>query len=119
MTRSPDKGTHKHKQMESWNILAITDAFLDQKRVNVCEQAVKMASHGYFLKVYTYKVGNESWHQDDMLAWDKLKISNCPLMEYDHLKRQFFCFNESISSHFPFAIYKFRWSSKLNTGVLI
>ena len=26
-----------------WNILTITDVFLDQKRVNICEHAVKMA----------------------------------------------------------------------------
>ena len=30
-----------HKHMETSDILAITDAFLDQKRVNVCEHAVK------------------------------------------------------------------------------
>ena len=40
--RVPDESTHKH--METWNSLAITDAFLDQKRVNVSEHAVMMAS---------------------------------------------------------------------------
>ena len=29
-----------HKHMETWDILANTDAFLDQKRVNVCEHRV-------------------------------------------------------------------------------
>ena len=47
--RSPDENTHKH--METWNISVITDAFLDQKRLNVCEHAVKMASHECFWKV--------------------------------------------------------------------
>ena len=33
-----------NKHMVTWNILAITDAFFDQKRINVCEHTVKMAS---------------------------------------------------------------------------
>ena len=40
MKRSLDESTQKHT--ETWNILANTDAFLNQKRVNVCEHAVKM-----------------------------------------------------------------------------
>ena len=39
--------------METWNILAITDAFLDQKRVNECKHAVKMVSMWVILKVAT------------------------------------------------------------------
>ena len=38
-------------QTETWNILAFTDPFLDQKRVNVCEHVVKMVSSGCFWKV--------------------------------------------------------------------
>ena len=43
VTRSLDESTHehKHKHTENWDILAITDAFLNQKKVNVCEHAVK------------------------------------------------------------------------------
>ena len=44
MRRSPDESTYEHKHTETWNILAITDVFLHQKRVNVCEHAVKMGS---------------------------------------------------------------------------
>ena len=53
--RSPDKSTHEHKHTATWNILAITDAFLDQKRVNVCEHPVKMVAQGRHLyHVFTY-----------------------------------------------------------------
>ena len=45
VTRSSDESAHeqkhKRKHTETWDISAITDAFVDQKRVNVCEQAVK------------------------------------------------------------------------------
>ena len=34
-----------HKYTETWYILAIRDAFLDQKRVNVYEHAVITAPH--------------------------------------------------------------------------
>ena len=47
--RSLDECTYEHKHTETWNIWAITDAFLDQKRVNVYEHAVKMASCDAFL----------------------------------------------------------------------
>ena len=43
VTRSPDESTDEHKHTETWAISAITDAFLDQKRVNVCEHVVKWA----------------------------------------------------------------------------
>ena len=43
MKRSPDESTHKHT--ETLYISTITDVFLDQKRVNVCENTVKMAPH--------------------------------------------------------------------------
>ena len=36
---------------ETWNISAITDAFLDQKRVNVFEHTVKKVSRGCFGKI--------------------------------------------------------------------
>ena len=35
------KGTHKHSEAY-WYILTITDVFLNQRRVNVCEHTVKM-----------------------------------------------------------------------------
>ena len=38
----------KYKRTQTWNISAIIDAFLDQKRVNVCEHAVMMVPHGTF-----------------------------------------------------------------------
>ena len=44
MKRSPYESTHEHKHTENLNILANTDAFLDQQRVNVRENTVKMAS---------------------------------------------------------------------------
>ena len=53
MKRSPDEGSHK--QMETWYILAITDTFLDQRRVNVRVQMVKMAPHEDFWKVTPFK----------------------------------------------------------------
>ena len=40
MTRSPEESTHEHKHTKTSDILAIKDAFLDQKRVNVCKHAV-------------------------------------------------------------------------------
>ena len=49
--RSPDESTQEHKHMETWYISAITDAFLDQKKVNVFEHAVKLASCECFCKV--------------------------------------------------------------------
>ena len=36
---------HLNTQKFNWNVSTITDVFLDQKRVNVCEHTVKMASH--------------------------------------------------------------------------
>ena len=43
--KSPEKWwdlwLNVHKHMETWDILAITDAFLNEKRVNVCEHSVK------------------------------------------------------------------------------
>ena len=39
ITRSPTESTHEH--METWDISATTDAFLDQKRVNLCEHMIK------------------------------------------------------------------------------
>ena len=41
MTRSPAESIHEHKHTETSYISEITDAFIDQKRVNVCENAVK------------------------------------------------------------------------------
>ena len=44
------KGTHKHT--ETWlNVLMITDDFLNQKRINVCEHTIKMALWESFGKV--------------------------------------------------------------------
>ena len=43
MKRPPDESTHKHKDMETLYILMIILVFLDLKRVNVCEHAIKMA----------------------------------------------------------------------------
>ena len=37
LMRSPDESTHKDKHTETLDISAITDDFLDQKGVNVCE----------------------------------------------------------------------------------
>jgi hypothetical protein len=45
MKRPPDESTHKHKDMETLYILMIILVFLDLKRVNVCEHAIKMASY--------------------------------------------------------------------------
>ena len=42
------KVTHKHKNIETWYIAAITGAFLDQKRVNVCEHTLMMVPHETF-----------------------------------------------------------------------
>ena len=50
MKRSPDENTQEHKHMETRNISAVTDAFLDQKRVIACEHMVKMASRECFRK---------------------------------------------------------------------
>ena len=54
------KGTHKHKKL-NWNILTITDAFLDQKRVNVPEHTAKMEStlmwhRRYYVFTYIYSL---------------------------------------------------------------
>ena len=47
------KGTHKHMKL-NWNILTITDVFLDQKTVNSCEHKVKTAPYDRFgREVYT------------------------------------------------------------------
>ena len=45
MKRSLDESSHKH--LETCYISAIKNAFLDQKRVNVCEHAVMMAPCEY------------------------------------------------------------------------
>ena len=43
LKRSPKERHHKHSETIQ-NISAVTDVFLNQKRVNVCEHAKKMAS---------------------------------------------------------------------------
>ena len=53
MKRSPYDSTHVHKHMKIWNILVITDAFLNQKRENVCEHMVKMMWH-HLYRIFTY-----------------------------------------------------------------
>ena len=70
MKRSPDESTHKH--METLYISVITDAFFNQKRVNVCEHAVKMASHGCFWKLPSgsCETGNrEGWRVGKKIKW--------------------------------------------------
>ena len=42
---------HADTRKFNWIFLTITDVFLDQKRVNVCEHMVKMVSHESFGKV--------------------------------------------------------------------
>ena len=40
-----ERKAHTNTWKLNWNILTITDVFLDEKRVNVCENMVKMAPH--------------------------------------------------------------------------
>ena len=51
MKRFPDKS---HTRKLELNILAIIDAFLDQKRVNVFEHTVKTVPHGAVFTVCSY-----------------------------------------------------------------
>ena len=67
MKRSPGKNTHEHKHTETLNILAITDAFLGQKRVNVCKYAVKMGSTWVILKGTTREL--QDMKQKEVNTW--------------------------------------------------
>ena len=46
LKKSPEE---RHTQKLEWYVLTITDAFLNQKRVNVCEHAVMTCSHTFTL----------------------------------------------------------------------
>ena len=50
MKRSPDE-RHTNTQKLNRKVSTITDVFLDQKRVNVCEHTIKMEPHESFGKV--------------------------------------------------------------------
>ena len=42
------KKTNKIKNFGKFDVLTLTDVFVNQKRMNVCEHTVKMASHNRF-----------------------------------------------------------------------
>ena len=52
LTEKTKRSLDINKPKLKWNISTITDAFLDQNRVNVCEHKVKMASSGAVFIVY-------------------------------------------------------------------
>ena len=63
---------HVNTQKFHWNVSTITDVFLHQKRVNVCEHMVKMVSHDNFGKVlpgWVHDRKEEEWRGWREIEW--------------------------------------------------
>ena len=109
------KGTHTQKKL-IWNILKVTDIFLNQKRVNVCEHTAKMVSLE-FLKGATRGCKRGRWgrgaiftmYSHNLLSSDRER--HLWLLKYIKFLCVYVCmyFHTEISSlfgnSFPFLFY--------------